>query len=54
MPDEENIQILLMRPGEDLALFSASAVFRDAARVRWRYRPDGQFDEMMPDQADPE
>jgi hypothetical protein len=54
MPDEENIQLLLMRPGEDFSLFRAVAFFRDAAGVRWRSRPDGQFDEIPPDQPDQE
>lgn len=50
MPDEEDIQLLLIRPGEDSSPFSAVASFRDAAGVRWQIRPDGQFDEIPPDQ----
>lgn len=46
MPDKEEIQILFMQPGDESARFSATAVFRDAAQVRWRSRPDGQFDEI--------
>ena len=51
MPDEENINIELMRPSDDLALFSVTAVFRDADRVRWLSHPGGEFDE-VPEQAD--
>lgn len=51
MPDNENIDLLLMQPGDDSALFSATAVFRDAAQLRWRSRPDGQFDEIATQSA---
>ncbi len=50
MPGGEDRQILLMRPGEDSSRFSAVASFRDAAGMRWRSRPDGQFGEISTSQ----
>jgi hypothetical protein len=37
--------------GADPQLFGAVLWFDDAAGVRWRRRPDGQLDEIPPDQA---
>jgi hypothetical protein len=48
MPDEEDIQLVLIQPGEGSSLFNAVAFFRDAAAARWPSRPDGQFDEIPP------
>jgi hypothetical protein len=51
MPDEEEINIELMRTSDDSALFSVTAVFRDAAGVHWLSRPNGEFTEIH-DQVD--
>ena len=38
-------------PGNfDVRIFSAVVLFRDAAKVLWRIRPDGSFDEVQPDE----
>jgi hypothetical protein len=52
MPNDEQIELFNVAPGEDFSLLIAVASFRDAAHVYWKARTDGTFDEIPEGEAD--